>query len=121
MSVNRLSMLPVIIFLALPCVSRAKDDPIDPIEKKLEECIDKNTTTAGMVNCTIQSAAAWDKEMNAVYSKLLSRLDEKSKEALQKSQRQWLNYRDNEIAFIAAYYDGFQGTMYIPMRVVQLS
>jgi uncharacterized protein YecT (DUF1311 family) len=120
MNVKRASLFFAIILVVLPCLSQTRKqmskESIDPIESRLEQCIDKDPTTAGMTNCTIQSAEAWDKEMNAVYSKLLNRLDANGKAALLKSQRQWLSFRDSETEFIAAYYAGFQGTMYLPMR-----
>jgi uncharacterized protein YecT (DUF1311 family) len=105
-----------IIFMVLPCLSLAKEAVVDPIDKEEEKCIGKNHTKKGMTDCAIQAEAAWDKEMNAVYSKLMKRLDEKSREALRKSQRQWLIYRDNERAFINVYYSSFEGTMFVPMR-----
>lgn len=116
MNIKRISALLVMLIIVVPCVSWAGEDVTDPIDKRLEECIEKNPTTAGMTNCAYESMDAWDKEMNVVYKKLMKRLDTKGKTALKKSQIQWLKFRDDEFEFIAAYYDNFQGTMYIPMR-----
>jgi len=116
MRVNKTAVLLAMVFAIVPCLCWANEDTVDPIDKRLEKCIDKDSSTAGMANCTKQSMEAWDKELNAVYGKLMSRLDTKGKAALKKSQRQWIQYRDDQFEFIAAYYDGLQGTMYIPMR-----
>jgi len=116
MKVNIIISLLITLIIVIPLVSWAGKDVVDPIDKTFKECIDKDATTAGMANCAIQSMEAWDKELNLVYAKLMKRLDGKGKAALKKSQIQWLKYRDDEFEFIAAYYDGFEGTMYVPMR-----
>lgn len=92
-------------------------DEKDPIDLRQEECIAKNSTTVGMIKCTIQAREAWDKELNVVYNKLMGRLKPKGKEALKQSQRQWIKYRDDQFQFIGTFYDGFEGTMWKPLRV----
>ncbi len=42
-----------------------------------------------------------DRELNAAYTQLLSRLSAESGKALKQAQRQWLNYRDQEFDWIA--------------------
>ena len=116
MNVNKPTILLVILIVAIPCLSWANKDLVDPIDKRFEECIDKDSTTLGMTNCLKESMEAWDKELNTVYTELMNRLDTKGKAALKKSQRQWMKYRDDQFQFISAYYDGFQGTMYVPLR-----
>ena len=51
-------------------VSIAQEQTQHPIDKTLEACIDKNGSTAGMVECTDKAYAAWDKELNQNYSEL---------------------------------------------------
>jgi uncharacterized protein YecT (DUF1311 family) len=42
-----------------------------------------------------------DKELNAVYAKVMANLDDGAKEHLRKSQRAWVAWRDAEAAFRA--------------------
>src|SRR2546422_2085931 len=87
-----------------------------PIDKALDACIDKNGSTAGMVECTDKAYAAWDKELNKNYGELMRALNPKQKEALRLAQLEWIKYRDLEFKSIDSVYDTLQGTMYIPMR-----
>src|ERR1700682_1372026 len=88
-----------------------------PIDKALEACIDKNGSTAGMVECTDKAYAAWDKELNKNYGALMLALKPKPKEALRTAQLEWIKYRDLEFRFINSVFDTLDGTMYIPMRI----
>jgi uncharacterized protein YecT (DUF1311 family) len=88
-----------------------------PIDKTLDACIDKNGSTAGMVQCTDQAYAAWDKELNKNYGLLMLNLKPQQKEALKAAQLEWVRQRDLEFKFIDSVYDALQGTMYIPMRI----
>jgi uncharacterized protein YecT (DUF1311 family) len=60
---TRLS-LALLSLLVLATVSIAQEQSQHPIDKALEACIDKNGSTAGMVECTDKAYAAWDKELN---------------------------------------------------------
>ena len=42
-----------------------------------------------------------DKELNAVYAKVLANLDDEAKEHLKKAQRAWVAFRDAEASFRA--------------------
>ena len=111
------------LFIALLCVflfatvSAAQEPTRHPIDKALEACIDKNGSTAGMVECTDKAYAAWDKEMNKNYGALMSALKPKQKEALRMAQLNWIRYRDLQFKFIDSVFDTLDGTMYIPMRI----
>ena len=86
-----------------------------PIDRKLEDCIDRDPSTAGMVECTEAAFAAWDKELNAAYQALAKLLGPEQKGALKTAQRQWLAWRDAEFAMLDAIYATREGTMYLPM------
>jgi uncharacterized protein YecT (DUF1311 family) len=88
-----------------------------PIDKALEACIDKNGSTAGMVECTDKAYAAWDKELNKNYGELMRALKPSQKETLRLAQLEWIKYRDLDFKLIDSLYDTMQGTMYIPMRI----
>ncbi|HEV2707545.1 MAG TPA: lysozyme inhibitor LprI family protein [Pyrinomonadaceae bacterium] len=86
------------------------------IDKALGRCIDKDPSTAGMVNCISQAAQDWDRELNRNYKRLSEALDPAPRRALKTAQQEWLKYRDREFALIDALYAKMEGTMYIPMH-----
>jgi len=107
-----------LVFLcAFPLMALAQEPTQHPIDKALDACIDKNGSTAGMVECTDKAYAAWDKELNKNYVELMRALRPKQKEALRLAQLEWIKYRDLEFKSIDSIYDTMQGTMYIPMRI----
>ena len=110
-------LLALISILFLASLSTAQEQPQHPIDKALDACIDKNGSTAGMVECTDKAYAAWDKELNKNYGELMRALNPKQKEALRLAQLEWIKYRDLEFKSIDSVYDTLQGTMYIPMRI----
>jgi len=65
-------LLPALAFaLLLGTVTIAQDQPQHPIDKALDACIEKNGSTAGMVQCTDRAYASWDKELNQNYGELM--------------------------------------------------
>jgi uncharacterized protein YecT (DUF1311 family) len=109
----------VVVLLSYPLAASASvnQEPPHPIDKALEACIDKNGSTAGMVECTDKAYAAWDQELNKSYGKLMRALKPSQKEALRLAQLEWIKYRDLNFKLIDSIYDTMQGTMYIPMRI----
>jgi uncharacterized protein YecT (DUF1311 family) len=103
--------------LLFPTILLAQEQPQHPIDDALDACIEKNGSTAGMVECTDVAYAAWDKELNRNYGALMKQLTPRQKEALRLSQLEWIKFRDLEFKFIDSIYDTLQGTMYIPMRI----
>src|SRR5882672_8460100 len=91
--------------LLLATVSIAQEETKHPIDKALEACIDKNGSTAGMVECTDKAYAAWDKELNKNYGELMRALKAPQKETLKSSELEWIKYRDAEFKFIDSIYD----------------
>jgi uncharacterized protein YecT (DUF1311 family) len=107
----------VLTCLSYPMASVAQEQAQHPIDKALEACIDKNGSTAGMVQCTDKAYAAWDRELNQNYGELMRTLKATQKESLRLAQLEWIKYRDLDFKLIDALYDTMQGTMYIPMRI----
>lgn len=54
----------------------------------------------------------WDKELNQIYEKLLSKLDREPREALIESQKEWLQYHLKETTFVEEtfIYNGYLGS-----------
>lgn len=117
------SLILVLTCLSYPLASPTsaasvlEDQPRHPIDKASDACIERNGSTAGMVECTDQAYAAWDRELNKTYGQLMRTLSAKQKEPLKLSELEWIKYRDLEFKFIDSIYGTMQGTMYIPMRV----
>jgi uncharacterized protein YecT (DUF1311 family) len=107
----------LVLLCASAVLAMAQEPTQHPIDKALDACIDRNGSTAGMVECTDKAYAAWDKELNKNYGELMRTVKPKQKEALRLSQLEWIKHRDLEFKFIDSMFDTFQGTMYIPMRV----
>jgi uncharacterized protein YecT (DUF1311 family) len=109
--------LSVLSIFLLAAIANAQEQTQHPIDKALETCIDKNGSTAGMVECTDKAYAAWDKELNKNYGELMRSLKSSPKETLRLAQLEWIKYRDLDFKLIDSVYDTMQGTMYIPMRI----
>jgi len=88
-------------FLVQPVFAQKAEHPID---KRLNECIAKDYTTAGMSNCTYETKKEWDTEMNKYYKLLLEVLREEEKELLRQAQKAWLKFRDAEFEVIKTIY-----------------
>lgn len=88
-----------------------------PIEQALQDCLEKDSSTHGMIGCFDKASESWDKELNRVYKKLMELLDEKEQAQLKASEKKWVEYRDAELKVLGSVYDKMEGTMYQPMRV----
>ncbi len=53
----------------------------------------------GAIECAEVDLTKVDKELNNVYKKLNTKLNNQQKEALKKAQRAWLQYRDSDLEF----------------------
>ena len=106
--------------IGIPGFLAAQDDAAPKkhrIDKWLESAIDRDPSTAGMVQATSKAAEMWDSELNGVYKQLLEVLSKSQVEKLKASQRKWLEYRDAEFAFSDEFYGSMQGTMWRPVAV----
>jgi len=83
-----------------------------PIDVALEEKIDADPSTYGMIEATQWAIEEWDKVLNENYNALMEKLDKENQERLRASQREWIKYRDLEFEFNGNFWAGFDGTMY---------
>lgn len=60
----------------------------------------KEITTLGWGALESKYTEIWDKELNHIYKKLLSKLDKEPREALIESQKEWLQYHLRETKFV---------------------
>jgi uncharacterized protein YecT (DUF1311 family) len=76
------------------------------IEARQKACVDKDSSTAGMNECTDVARGAADKILNRLYDGAVKRLraggDDDSRETLRRlvaSERAWIAYRDAQCSF----------------------
>ncbi len=100
-------------FLLLPAQTAEKRLPLD---MRLDECLKKDPSTAGMLECLGQAYLSWDAELNTAYQKLLAKLPAEGGAALRDSQRAWLKFRDQEFLLLEKLYGLMEGSMYRTMR-----
>lgn len=66
------------------------------VEQTLRNAIDVDYSTMGMVEATINYESQYDELLNKYYKVLLNSLDEKDKEVLKTTQRNWIKLRDSD-------------------------
>jgi len=106
-------ILVIVSMFTLPLFAQDKH----PIDKLEEECIEKDSTTAGMNNCAMEACKQWDVELNKYYELLLGILSIEEKQQLKVAQVAWLKYRDLETKFRMDTFLNNQGTMYSNMAM----
>ncbi|WP_028669099.1 lysozyme inhibitor LprI family protein [Runella zeae] len=108
----------LVISLSMATASFSQQTPEShPIDVSLDNCMDKNPSTQGMIGCLDEAYKKWDAELNKNYKALNLQLNATQKAALLASQRKWIEYRDLEFKTQAAIYQAMEGTMYLPMAV----
>jgi uncharacterized protein YecT (DUF1311 family) len=84
----------------------------EALDKKIEAMFENATSRSGEQAAYDEGRILWEKEMNRVYGELLQGLSKEAAARLKKSQRNWLTYRTQQIAYLDEFYKGFSGTMY---------
>ena len=67
-----------------------------PIDLELQNCISKNSTTAGINNCVYAGIDSWEKETHKYVSVIKQKLPPNSLFLFEKSQSYWENHYNNE-------------------------
>jgi len=68
---------------------------------RADSCSDA-ATTAAMRDCENMRYRAADQQLNTLYARLLSQLDNDRRQKLRLAQRAWVQYRDANAEFLAA-------------------
>ncbi len=84
----------------------------DSIDRKASVCMDRDPSTAGMIECLQQAYDEWDAALNTTYADVRLRLNPEAQNALKEAQRRWISYRDAEFLAIDTIYGAMQGTMW---------
>ncbi len=102
--------------LKTPPVGAASAAPAEGVKHEIDllvdKMMDKDPSTAGMIEAVTEGEKRWDAELNKYYKLLGENLDKDSKAALKKAQLAWIAFRDAEFAMIAELYSKKEGTMY---------
>lgn len=110
---KRLALTLVIVILTISSVIvfAQEEERKYPIDQWLEECIDKDPSTAGMNNCTYKANEMWDKELNKIYKQLMKKLNPQGQKLLKEAETAWIKYRDAELNFGDEIIYGIGGTI----------
>ena len=95
------------LVLAAPTSGIAAEPP-DPIDLAWEDCAGggEGPNAEQMLACHAEADRAWDRAMAEAYEDLLKRLKPPSRALLVASQRQWIAFRDAEVALWQAQSTG---------------
>jgi uncharacterized protein YecT (DUF1311 family) len=96
----------------------------DPIDRAMEAAMEKDPSTAGMIQAISDAGVQWDKRMNSIYNSLRKAMEPDEWKSLVSAQKAWVNYRDLQIASIEATYSRMEGTMWRPVsasRVMEIT
>mgnify|MGYP001773878780 CR=1 FL=1 len=86
--------------------------PESSIDRQLQECVDRDRTTAGMLRCSIEAEQAWEREVQRAYEALLQELDEPGRRGLQEAQQAWVAFRGAEVVWLSRLFNIPVGSMY---------
>ena len=71
----------------------------DESQERVDECMQKDSSIAGMVGCINAEFAVQDKILNENYKKVMGALTEENRKILKDVQRKWVAYKEAKCAF----------------------
>ena len=71
----------------------------DESQRRVDECMQKDSSIAGMVGCINAEFAVQDKILNENYKKAMSILNDENKKILKDIQRKWIAYKEAKCTF----------------------
>ena len=71
----------------------------DESQERVDECMQKDSSIAGMVGCINAEFADQDKILNENYKKVMGALTEENRKILKDVQRKWVAYKEAKCAF----------------------
>lgn len=102
-------VLSVMVAMSINCsLTFAEEEQNYPIDQWLENCMGKDPSNAGMVNCTYRASEMWDKELNTVYKELMKKLNPQDQKLLKDAETAWIKYREAELK-LKAEINGISG------------
>lgn len=83
------------------------------LDKQIDASFANAKSRSGEQGAYDQGRILWEKEMNRVYAELRQGLSKEAAALLKKSQRNWLTFRTQQIAYLDEFYKALSGTMYL--------
>ncbi|HEU4678701.1 MAG TPA: lysozyme inhibitor LprI family protein [Terrimicrobiaceae bacterium] len=112
-------LLLVVLLLTLSTGLHAEPPEQDPIDIAMDKAMEKDPSTAGMVQAAAQADKKWQKEIERALSSLKKEMTAEQYKALQASQQTWKNFRDKEVATQSALYGALEGSMWVPVAATK--
>jgi uncharacterized protein YecT (DUF1311 family) len=94
----------------------AEEPEKDPIDVELEAAMEKDYSTAGMVQALSKAEEQWDKKLNTTYQSLKKHMKVDEWTDLVAAQRAWIAYRDAQTKSLETTHEKMEGTMWIPIH-----
>ena len=88
-------------------IEETSEEEFDESQVRVNECIQKDSSTAGMIQCIDAEFAIQDKLLNQNYKKAISVLNDENKKKLKDIQRKWVAYKEAKCPFVPP-----MGTLY---------
>lgn len=82
-----------------PSILETNLEERDESQRRIDECMQKDSSTAGMIQCIDAEFAIQDKLLNQNYKKAMSVLNDENKKILKDIQRKWVAYKEAKCAF----------------------
>ena len=80
-------------------IEETSEEEFDESQARADECMQKDSSTAGMIQCIDAEFAIQDKLLNQNYKKAMSVLNDENKKKLKDIQRKWVAYKEAKCAF----------------------
>ncbi len=115
------SLTILLLLLLWSTISRSQIDE-NKIDLQLKSCLTQlsEPTTTNMCNCTYDAINQWDVQMNAVYNELMNKLKSQAKNKLKTAQKQWVAFKEKEVALIDATYGAADGATWQVVRAEKM-
>ena len=88
-------------------IEETSEEEFDESQARVDECMQKDSSTAGMIQCIDAEFAIQDKLLNQNYKKAISVLNDENKKKLKDIQRKWVAYKEAKCPFVPP-----MGTLY---------
>lgn len=105
-------------FVGLVCMASvlAEDSEKDPIDVALEAAMEKDYSTAGMVQALSKAEEQWDKKLNTTYQSLKKHMKPDEWADLVAAQRSWIADRNAQTKSLESPHEKMERTMWIPIH-----
>ena len=111
--------------LAFTAAAFAQDsyDSSHPIDTGLTECRKEagKHSAEKHIQCEYTARIAWEKEIDKYYGLLMGAIKPDAKKQLKTAHRNWITYRDEEMAFAGALYKNMDSKGWLVIHAARLT